>query len=124
VKLLLADDQEALRRLLRLTLATSGVEILEASDGEQALQLARSARPDLILLDWNMPGMPGLEVARHLRHDPDTRHLHIVMLTARTQVADRRAAAEAGVRDYLTKPFSPIALLEKVREVLGPDALE
>jgi DNA-binding response OmpR family regulator len=122
-KVLIADDQANLRQLVRLTLETGRFDILEAPDGDAALELARAEQPDLVFLDWTMPGMAGVEVCRALRADPATAGIRIVMLTARSQRADRERAREMGCDDYITKPFSPIELLEKVREVLGPEAL-
>ena len=98
-------------------------EILEAEDGEHALELARRELPDLLFLDWTMPRLSGLDVCRQLREEPATAELRVVMLTARTQDFDRLAATAVGVDDYITKPFSPLRLLEKVRETLGPEAL-
>jgi DNA-binding response OmpR family regulator len=122
-KVLIADDQPTMRQLVRLTLESGRFEILEAKDGEAALEVARAERPDLLFLDWTMPGMPGIEVCRALREDPATAGIRIVMLTARSQDSDRAQAQEMGADDYITKPFSPIELLEKVRDVLGPEAL-
>jgi two-component system alkaline phosphatase synthesis response regulator PhoP len=122
-KVLIADDQPNMRQLVRLTLESGHFEILEASDGDAALAVARAERPDLLFLDWTMPGLAGVEVCRALREDPDTAGMRIVMLTARSQDSDRLHAQEMGADDYITKPFSPIQLLEKVRDVLGPEAL-
>jgi DNA-binding response OmpR family regulator len=122
-KVLIADDQPNMRQLVRLTLETGQFEILEAPDGDAALSLARAERPDQLFLDWTMPGMAGVEVCRALREDPETADMRIVMLTARSQDADREHAEAMGADDYITKPFSPIQLLEKVRDVLGPEAL-
>jgi len=122
-KVLIADDQPHMRQLVRLTLESGHFEIFEAPDGESALEVARREHPDLLFLDWTMPGMPGVEVCRRLRDDPATEAIRIVMLTARSQPGDQHIARAMGVDDYITKPFSPIALLEKVREVLGPEAL-
>jgi DNA-binding response OmpR family regulator len=122
-KVLIADDHPNLRQLVRLTLDSGRFDILEAPDGDAALSLARTERPDLLFLDWTMPGLAGVEVCRALRDDPATAGIRVVMLTARSQDADRRHAAAMGADDYITKPFSPIELLEKVRDVLGPDAL-
>jgi DNA-binding response OmpR family regulator len=122
-KVLIADDQANMRRLVRLTLETGRFEIFEAPDGDAALEVARRERPDLVFLDWTMPGLPGVEVCRALRDDPAHDGMRIVMLTARSQHGDREMAHEMGVDDYITKPFSPIELLEKVRDVLGPEAL-
>ena len=122
-KVLIADDQPTMRQLVRLTLESGHFEILEAKDGEAALEVARAEQPDLLFLDWTMPGMAGVEVCRALREDPATAVIRIVMLTARSQDSDRAHAQEMGADDYITKPFSPIELLEKVRVVLGPEAL-
>ena len=122
-KVLIADDHQHMRQLVRLTLESGHFEIFEAPDGEAALELARREQPDLLFLDWTMPGLPGVEVCRRLRDDPATEAIQIVMLTARSQPADRQIARAMGVDDYITKPFSPIELLQKVREVLGPEAL-
>jgi DNA-binding response OmpR family regulator len=122
-KVLIADDQPNMRQLVRLTLETGQFEILEAPDGDAALALARAEQPDLLFLDWTMPGMAGVEVCRALRDDPATAGIRIVMLTARSQDSDREHAEAMGADDYITKPFSPIQLLEKVRDVLGPEAL-
>lgn len=122
-KVLIADDEEAMRTLVRITLETGRFEIIEASDGASALTLARQHRPDLLFLDWAMPAMSGLEVCKRLRADPTTQDLRIVMLTARARPFDRMGALQAGVNDYITKPFSPLQLLDKVREALGPGAL-
>jgi DNA-binding response OmpR family regulator len=122
-KVLIADDQPTMRQLVRLTLESGHFEILEAPDGDAALEIARAERPDLLFLDWTMPGMAGVEVCRALRDDPATADIRIVMLTARSQDSDRALAEEMGADDYITKPCSPIQLLEKVRDVLGPEAL-
>jgi two-component system phosphate regulon response regulator PhoB len=122
-KVLIADDQANMRQLVRLTLETGRFQIFEAPDGVAALEVARREQPDLVFLDWTMPGLPGVEVCRALRDDPAHDRMRIVMLTARSQTADREAARAVGADDYITKPFSPIELLEKVRDVLGPEAL-
>ena len=122
-KVLIADDEPSMRALVRLTLKSHRFEILEAEDGERALELARRELPDLLFLDWTMPRLSGLDVCRQLREEPATAELRVVMLTARTQEFDRLAATAVGVDDYITKPFSPLRLLEKVRETLGPEAL-
>jgi DNA-binding response OmpR family regulator len=122
-KVLIADDQPNMRQLVRLTLESDHFEILEARDGDTALEVARAEHPDLLFLDWTMPGLAGVDVCRALRDDPATSGMRIVMLTARSQPADREHAAAMGADDYITKPFSPIELLEKVRDVLGPEAL-
>jgi two-component system phosphate regulon response regulator PhoB len=122
-RILIAEDDDSLRALIRLTIEVGNVEIHEVADGEAALADALSSRPDLVLLDWSMPGRSGLEVCRELRADARTSGATIVMITARAQEADRRAGFEAGADRYLTKPFSPLELLNTLRDVLGPDAI-
>ncbi len=121
--ILIADDEIALRMLVRATLDTGHLRIIEAADGPTALRLAREELPDLILLDWSMPGLTGIEVAQALHDDPATAELPIVMLTARALAFDQDAARDAGVAHYMTKPFSPRALLDLVRQRFGAQAL-
>ncbi|MBI4289392.1 MAG: response regulator [Chloroflexi bacterium] len=119
-KILLADDEEPVRALLAATLnGGSGYKVLEARDGIEALEVARVERPDLVLLDVMMPGMDGLEVCRCLKADPETDGIAVIILTAMAQDADRARALEAGANGYLTKPFSPSALLAKLEETLA-----
>ena len=117
--ILIADDEEPLRRLVQTTLESAEVRILQAADGEAALELARGERPDLIVLDVMMPRRTGLEVARALRQDAATGGIPILMLTGLGQEKDREEGLALGVRGYLVKPFSPLELLERVQEVLG-----
>jgi DNA-binding response OmpR family regulator len=118
-KLMIADDEAGVRSLVRMTLDTGDYEIIEAADGEEALALAREHRPELLLLDAMMPKRSGFDVCRELKEDRETNGTTVVMLTARAQEADRDRGTAAGADDYFTKPFSPLALLEKVEEVLG-----
>lgn len=118
-KLLIADDEAGVRALVRTTLETGRYEILEATNGREALELARRHRPEIVLLDLMMPELSGFDVCRTLKEDPSTARITIVMLTARAQEADRREGEAAGADDYLTKPFSPLALLRKIDEVIA-----
>jgi DNA-binding response OmpR family regulator len=117
--ILLVDDEAHLRLLVHTTLDNPAYRILQASDGLAALDLARKEYPDLLVLDWMMPGMSGIEVAGALRQDPTTCHIPIIMLTAKGQEADKEQGRAVGTYAYLVKPFSPLELLEKVQEVLG-----
>lgn len=121
--ILIADDEPALRALVRATLDTGRFEILEASNGDEALALASEHLPDLTFLDWAMPQRSGLDVCKELRANPRTEKLTVIMLTARSQEFDRAAAVEVGVDAYVTKPFSPLRLLDAVRDTLGPASL-
>ena len=116
-KLLIADDETGIRSLVRMTLAREQYEILEATDGEEALALAREHHPELVLLDVMMPGLTGFEVCRALKDDPATAQATVVMLSAKSQEEDRQQGLASGADDYFTKPFSPIALLRKIDEV-------
>lgn len=120
-KVLLADDEEGILVLVEATLRNEKrYSILLARDGEETLRIARQEKPDLIFLDIMMPKMSGYEVCQALKGDPATAHTMIVMLTALAQDSERQAALEAGADDYLTKPFSPTALLQKVEQFLAP----
>ena len=112
---LIVDDQPDIVRLVRDYLERAGFRVLTASDGEQALQVARSSHPDLVILDLTLPRLDGLDVARALRRDGD---VPIIMLTARTEESDRVAGLELGADDYVTKPFSAREMVARVRAVL------
>jgi DNA-binding response OmpR family regulator len=120
-KLLIVDDEEGVRALVRMTLNTNEYQILEASDGNQALGLARDHHPDLVLLDVMLPDLSGIDICRELKGDPAMASTTIVMLTAKAQNSDYGEAEDAGADGYFTKPFSPIALIQKVESVLGGD---
>lgn len=116
---LVCDNENILRRLVRATLSDSEVSVLEACDGDEALELARQHRPDLVILDVMMPGRTGLDVLEELRRDPELADTRVIVLTARAQVADRDAALDAGADRFLAKPFSPSELAEVADELLG-----
>jgi two-component system phosphate regulon response regulator PhoB len=117
-RVLIAEDDDSLRALMRLTVDIGGVDIEEAEDGTTALAAARATPPDLVLLDWMMPGLSGLDLCRELRADPVTASATIVMVTARVMPEDREAALAAGADHFVAKPFSPVALLDTVRHAL------
>jgi DNA-binding response OmpR family regulator len=117
--ILLADDEETLRILVHATIEDSGYAILEAADGKAALALALHYRPDLLVLDWMMPRLSGLDVLRAVRANPDLAHVPVIMLTARGQASDRELGKTAGADAYLVKPFSPLELLETIDHLLG-----
>jgi CheY-like chemotaxis protein len=119
MKVLVCDDEDVLRVLLRVTLESHGHSVVEARDGEESLQRARCERPDVIILDMMMPGPSGLDVVAELRCDPDLATTPVVMLSARTQADDREAAARAGADRFLAKPFSPLELVRVVDELLA-----
>jgi DNA-binding response OmpR family regulator len=117
-RVLLADDDPGLRRLIGTTLGTDDFDLLQAVDGEEALRIARQQHPQLVLLDVNMPKMDGFEVCRQLKAQPETSSIKVVMLTARATDVDRARGQEAGADDYFIKPFSPVQLLNKVYSLL------
>ena len=122
-KVMLVEDEEAVRLLLRLTLEVGSIEIVEAPDGNSAVETYLAERPDVVFLDWALPGRSGVEVCRAIRGQPETDDTTIIMLTARAGEEQRREGLEAGADDYISKPFSPEQLLEKLREILGSRAL-
>jgi len=113
--ILVVDDEQRIVRQVRDYLEHGGFRVLEASDGKRALAQARQSKPDLIVLDLNLPGMDGLDVCRTLRRESDT---PIIMLTARAEETDRLIGLELGADDYVTKPFSPRELVARVRVIL------
>lgn len=115
--LLIADDEPDIRALVRMTLQSESYRILEAGDGVEALALARSNHPQLILLDAMMPGLTGFDVCRAIKNDPDTDRIKVIMLTAKAQETDIKEGVSAGADDYLTKPFSPVRLMQLVDDV-------
>lgn len=119
-RILLVDDEEAILELMSATLAYGdGYQFVLARDGEEALKAARRDKPDLILLDIRMPKKDGYYVCRALKQDPATAHIQVVVLSALAQEVERQKALDSGADAFLTKPFSPMALLEKVEQSLS-----
>ena len=116
--ILLVDDEADLVTLLRYNLERAGLEVLTAPDGEEALLIVTERQVDLVLLDWMMPQMSGIEVCRQLRRKPATRNLPIIILTARGEEADRIRGLDTGADDYISKPFSTDELVARIRAVL------
>ena len=126
-RILVVEDEPAIAELLAINLRHAGYEVALAADAAQAQAAVDRALPDLVLLDWMLPGQSGLALARLWRGDARTRPLPIIMLTARAEEADKLAGLDGGVDDYVTKPFSPKELLARVRAVLrrkAPQALD
>ena len=118
LKALIVDDEQAIVDLVRHHLEKEGIVCLEASEGETALQLARTERPDLLVLDLMLPGIDGLEICRLLRREPATASMVVIMLTAKAEEVDRVVGLEMGADDYVVKPFSPRELVARVKAVL------
>jgi len=122
--ILVVEDEPAILELLRVNLVDAGYAVTAAADAEAAQVELRRALPDLMLLDWMLPGQSGLALAKQLRGDARTRALPIIMVTARTDEADKVAGLEAWVDDYVTKPFSPRELKARIKAVLRRRAPE
>ena len=126
-RILIVEDEPAIAELLAINLRHAGYEVNQAVDAEQAMAAVDRVLPDLVLLDWMLPGQSGLALARAWRAAARTRPLPIIMLTARAEEADKLAGLDSGADDYITKPFSPKELLARVRAVLrrkAPQALD
>jgi len=115
---LVVEDESALVTLLRYNLEREGFRVAEARDGEEALLMAREQKPDLVLLDWMLPLLSGLEVCRQMRRMPETKTVPIIMLTARGEEGDKLRGLDSGADDYVTKPFSPSELIARIRAAL------
>ena len=118
VNILVVEDEPAIQELIAVNLEHAGHRIIRARDAEAALGLVKGALPDLLLIDWMLPGMSGASLAKQLRQDERTRRIPIIMLTARAAEHDKVAGLEAGADDYVTKPFSPKELVARIRAVL------
>ncbi len=117
-RVLIVDDEPALREMVAMTLTQAGFSVVEAGDASQARRRLAECLPDLMLLDWMLPGMSGIDFARMLRASPQTRRLPIIMLTARGEEEERIHGLEVGADDYITKPFSTRELVARARAVL------
>jgi len=125
--ILLVEDEPAIQELIAANLGRAGHHVVRVADAEAAQSIVRNALPDLVLLDWMLPGMSGIEFARRLRADERTRAIPIIMLTARGEEEDAVAGLETGADDYVTKPFSPRELVARIKAVLrrrAPQATE
>ena len=116
--ILVVEDEAPLLTLLRYNLEEAGFEVGEARDGEDALISVRERCPDLIVLDWMLPAVSGIEVCRQLRRRDETRDVPVIMLTAKSEETDRIRGLDSGADDYLTKPFSPKELIARIRAVM------
>ncbi len=119
-RILVVEDQEDARRIVRDLLAASDFELIEATNGEEGLALADSERPDLILMDIQLPGIDGYEVTRRIKANPALKHIPIIAVTSYALSGDDQKAFAAGCDGYVTKPYSPRLLLGKIREYLPP----
>ncbi len=117
-KILVVDDEPDILDLVELSVASEGFDVIKATNGEEALQQAERDSPDLILLDISMPGMDGFETLEALRENPHTKGIPVILLTARAQISDKLRGISSGAEDYITKPFNPSELIERVKSSL------
>jgi two-component system phosphate regulon response regulator PhoB len=117
-RILIVEDEPAIRQMIAFGLRRAGFEVREAVDYREAREALADQRPDLVLIDWMLPDMSGLELTRTLKRDRDTRELPVIMLTARAEEGDKVAGLETGADDYITKPFSPRELVARINAVL------
>jgi two-component system, cell cycle response regulator DivK len=117
-RILIVEDQQDNRQILRDLLTNNGFEVVEAEDGESGVDAAKTQRPDLILMDIQLPILDGYEATRQIKSDPNLKSIPIVVVTSYALSGDDQKAHEAGCDAYVTKPFSPRALLAKIREFL------
>jgi len=119
VSVLVVDDDPVILRLLQVNFELEGIEVATAADGDEGLKMAQSDRPDLVISDIMMPKVNGLELLAALRSSPDTASLPVILLSAKAQVADVQRGLELGADDYVTKPFDPLELIDRVYKVLA-----
>ena len=118
-KILVVDDEIYIVHILDFSLGMEGYEVLTALDGEQALEKARAEKPDLIVLDIMMPKLDGYETCKLLKSDESTRGIPVILLSAKGRNVDQKIGFEVGADDYITKPFSPRKLVERINAILG-----
>lgn len=123
-KVLVIEDEAAIRDMLKFTLSASEFDVYEACNAEEGWQKALELNPDILLLDWMMPGTSGVELAKRLRQNDKTNHIPIIMLTARGEEEDQVKGFDAGADDYVVKPFSPRALVARIKANLRRQSLE
>jgi len=118
-KILVVDDEIYIVHILDFSLGMEGYEVLTALDGEQAVERARAEHPDLIVLDIMMPKLDGYETCKLLKTDPATKDIPVILLSAKGRNVDQKVGFEVGANDYITKPFSPRKLVERINALLG-----
>ncbi len=118
-KILVVDDEIYIVHILDFSLGMEGYEVLTALDGEQALEKAKAEKPDLIVLDIMMPKLDGYETCKRLKADDETKQIPVILLSAKGRNVDQKIGFEVGADDYITKPFSPRKLVERINSVLG-----
>ncbi|MBU1076869.1 MAG: response regulator [Spirochaetes bacterium] len=119
MKVLVIDDDPNITEMVKVNLELDGITVISASNGKDGVELAKSQNPDLILMDWMLPKMSGIDAVKLLRGDPSVMNIPIFMLTARSQVNDIDMAFQAGADNYITKPFNPVKLAELLQNKLN-----
>jgi DNA-binding response OmpR family regulator len=117
-KILIADDNENIRDALTYLLEDEGYELVLAVDGPDTIRKVREIKPDILFLDIMMPEINGYDVCRTIKNDPDMKGIYVIMLTAKGQVAEQERGREVGADEYIVKPFSPMEILAKVKQIL------
>ena len=117
--MLVIDDDPVILKLLKVNFEIEGFEVLSALDGREGLAQAKGQRPNVVISDIMMPGLDGLQVLSALKDDPDTEDLPVILLSARAQVADVQRGMELGADDYVTKPFDPLELIDRVNAIVA-----
>jgi len=118
-KVLVVDDEVYILHILDFILGAESYDVVTATNGEQALQKVRDEKPDLVILDIMMPKLDGYETCRMIKNDAATKHIPVILLTAKGREIDQKLGREVGANDYITKPFSPNKLIERVQAILG-----
>jgi len=118
-KILIVDDEEQLRELVVVTLEDEGYELHEAADGNEAVEVAKEVKPDLVILDVMMPGKVGYQVCEEIKADPETEHAYVIFLSARGRALSEMTGKKKGGDAFMTKPFEPRELLDMVKKALG-----
>lgn len=123
-KILVVDDEIYIVHILDFSLGMEGYEVVTALDGEQALEKLKAEQPDLIVLDIMMPKLDGYEVCKAVKGSPDTAHIPVILLSAKGRNVDQKMGFDVGADDYITKPFSPRKLVERINQLLGQTVSE
>ena len=123
-RILVVDDEIYIVHILDFSLGMEGYEVLTALDGEQALERLKADKPDLIVLDIMMPTLDGYEVCRTIKTNPETQHIPVILLSAKGRNVDQKMGFDVGADDYITKPFSPRKLVERINALLGQSVSE
>ena len=123
-KILVVDDEIYIVHILDFSLGMEGYEVVTALDGEQALEKLKVEKPDLIVLDIMMPKLDGYEVCKAIKSDPETRQIPVILLSAKGRHVDQKMGFDVGADDYITKPFSPRKLVERINQLLGQTVTE